>query len=48
MFNFIFLGSYLAENLHFLRNLALNEDELNENISNGQFSRTVCLSYRNV
>ena len=37
LFEFIFLGSYLAENLYFWINLANNKDELNQKILNGQF-----------
>ena len=48
LFKFIFLGSYLAENLYFWINLAYNKQELNEKILNGRFSRPCCLPYRNV
>ena len=39
LFKFIFLGSYLAENLYFWISLAHNKDELKEEILNGRFSR---------
>ena len=38
-FKFIFLGSHLAENLYFRINLAYNEEEIDENIVSGRFSR---------
>ena len=52
LFKFIFLGSHLAENLYFWINLAYNKGELNEEISNGRFSKAIltacCLPYGNV
>ena len=39
LFKFIFLGSHLAENLHFWINSAYNKGELDEEILNGRFSR---------
>ena len=49
LLKFMFLGSHLPENLYFgINSLAHNKDELNEKILNGRFSRSFCLSYRNV
>ena len=48
LFKFIFLGSFLDENVHVWINLAYNEEELIEKILNGRFSRPFCLPYRNV
>ena len=39
LFKFMFLSSYLAENLYFWINLAYSEEELNEKILNRQFPR---------
>ena len=48
MFKFKFFSSHLAENLYLWIYLAHNKEELNEKISNEQFSRPCCLPYRNV